>query len=934
MISMTDGGSKAPRIDYSPAQQRIIAHRGGHLQVVACAGSGKTETMAARVASMLADGTPPAGIIAFTFTNAAAAALKHRILLRAHDRMPHLDVDALSPMYIGTIHAFCLRFLQRRVPRYASFELFEDHRLVALLNRHYYDLGLDGLGIRWITEAIERFLLSADVVENELMTVGRLPKSEFRHIYRRYLALLDRHRVLTHNHCITRAVERLTKLGVLRSAFPDLRVVIVDEYQDINPAQAMLIRALAARPAAVSVVGDDDQAIYQWRGSSVEYVRQFRRAFHARVERLDENRRCRPAIVEFAKRFARSIPDRLTKRIVAVRPPNDGAVTVFAANRAEDEAGLVADAIATLHHNGTPYGAIAILLRSAKLSAQPFLVELDRRKIPYNCIGRLGLFVQQEIELLGRVFAFLGGRDTYYISDEYTSVPADLGSLVATGRKLFRLTPASAKRLRGYLQRWREDIIVNDPINAVGRYYGLLRLVGASRWKLDEAKIVGRLGALARFSALLVDFESVVRREREGERGGIGQRGGMRQDTFYKRLAAYIGFYAQTKYEDFRGEPDFALDAVTVSTVHGAKGLEWPVVFVPCLSAKRFPPTRTGQPRPWLIPRHRFPAERYEGSDADERRLLYVALTRAREYLYVSGYWRKSKNFTGLSPFFKDLARDWPEAMTTPLPVPAAVELHAPNDDERPTLTFADVACYAVCPLSYRYRVNLGFEAPRAQELGYGRSIHQILRRLSELVQAKGELPRPREVERVFNDEFYLPYADRAAFAAMRDRAQRLVDRYLADFSDELRKTWDVGRPFELHLPEGNLIGRADVVWRQNAAGCAVVRYETRVLPHSERLHRLELAAYAAAARGEGVDVREAYVHDLSADAAEARTVIATDADATGRALDELRGLVTGIRERRFAAEPGPHCRECDVRLVCQHGRVRPHERAWQGATA
>lgn len=243
----------AKPIAYSDAQKRIIAHRDGHLQVVACAGSGKTETVSMRVARLLADGVAPGAIIAFTFTNAAADSLKTRVLKKVQEILPTRNLDELSPMFVGTIHAFCLRFLQQRAPRYATFDLYDDHRLVGLLTREYGEIGLGDLGLGNMTATIQQFLKTAAIVENEMIDPAMLPPGAFREAYGKYLAALERYHVLTFNQSIARAVKELQKPHVAEAFRAGLRHLIVDEFQDINPAQARLIEILGASPVQTCV---------------------------------------------------------------------------------------------------------------------------------------------------------------------------------------------------------------------------------------------------------------------------------------------------------------------------------------------------------------------------------------------------------------------------------------------------------------------------------------------------------------------------------------------------------------------------------------------------------------------------------------------------------------------------------------------------------
>jgi DNA helicase II / ATP-dependent DNA helicase PcrA len=131
-------------------QQKVVAYRGGHLQVVACAGSGKTEAVSQRVAGLILEGTPPAGIVAFTFTERAAESLKFRILQRVADKLGEDALDRLSPMFVGTIHSYGFRLLQDHVPEYADFELLDEHRLTGLLCREHKNLGLTQLHDRGV----------------------------------------------------------------------------------------------------------------------------------------------------------------------------------------------------------------------------------------------------------------------------------------------------------------------------------------------------------------------------------------------------------------------------------------------------------------------------------------------------------------------------------------------------------------------------------------------------------------------------------------------------------------------------------------------------------------------------------------------------------------------------------------------------------------
>ena len=207
--------------------------------------------------------------------------------------------------------------------------------------------------------------------------------------------------------------------------------------------------------------------------------------------------------------------------------------------------------------------------------------------------------------------------------------------------------------MRAWQQHANQDRKQSD---LVGEFYELCDVLKVSAWDPDDAMTVSRLGTLARFTMLLTDYESVRRRARPDANAPGEQVGGQdRGPWHYKNLAVHIINYAQGAYEGFDGEPDVDLDAVDLTTVHRAKGLEWPVVFVPAMTANRFPSSKTGTVQDWQLPRDMFNAARYEGSDADERRLFYVAITRARDFVSVSRHDRVTTKRVRSSPYFDEV---------------------------------------------------------------------------------------------------------------------------------------------------------------------------------------------------------------------------------------------------------------------------------------
>ncbi|WP_419554582.1 ATP-dependent helicase [Candidatus Poriferisodalis sp.] len=895
---------------------KAVKHRGTHLQIIASAGSGKTEVVSQRVADLLADGVRPDGIVAFTFTERAASELKERIELRVVDRMGPGSIDQLSGLFVGTIHAYCFRLLQVHVPEYENFDVLDENQLTAFACRE-----ASRLGIRQFDESnrlfrsVARFLENVEVVDNELLDVDGLPE-EFRSALTDYHAALSRYRLLTYGQQIRSAVEELGRPEVAARVHDQLRHLIVDEYQDINPAQETLIERLTGPHTELCVVGDDDQAIYQWRGSDVENIVTFADRYAPVTSfSITTNRRSRPEIVRTANGFAKSIPDRLPKVMRSHRPSAGSAprVVVWDEKDEQAEAGGIAEMVCDLHDAGLPYKDIGVLVRT-RAAYSKLLVAFNANGVPVQPGGRTGLFDQPEAQALGMTYCWL--TDVDWREPYETGGAVELGSLVAEYESVFGLRDQThANRLKRHLRRWQKNSLDESrTADLVGDYYDLLDVLEVRDWNLDDPIRLSSLGTLARFTSLLADYESVRRRSRQDADNYGEQVGGEWAGEWYHRnLAIHIINYAQGNYEGFDGEPDVTVDAVDITTIHRAKGLEWPAVFVPSMTKNRFPPSRMGRERDWIIPRKLFNATRYEGSDADERRLFYVAISRARDWLSVSRHDRVTKNYVQPSPYWTELDSHHIDPGDVVLP---EVESRSSADQDPLAITFSDLASFLNCGMAYRLRTLVGFQPRLAPELGYGRAVHHLLRRVAEQTQSVGAVPTESDVEQMLDNHFFLPAANKAAHRTMKDAAKALIQGYIRNHEDDLHRVWETERPFELHLDAVTVSGRADVILDEEnevPSALAIVDYKTST-DGSTDPYKLQLQVYADAGRREGLDVRGAYVHDLKG----TREPVKIDTATIQSAEREVDEAAHRIRNREFDPSPGTRCRTCDVRTICK----------------
>jgi DNA helicase-2/ATP-dependent DNA helicase PcrA len=304
------------------SQQWAIAHDGRNLQLIACAGSGKTEVVARRVVHLLRpnrkDSLKPGNIIAFTFTEKAAAELKERIVTRTRQELG--EINGLAEMFVGTIHAFCLELLKSEVPTYLKYEVLNEVQQALFVDRHSQQSGLtastalDGKSLKRYSDTLYyiaalSILREAEIEDAELDGCSILDGLE---AYRR---LLDARSYLDYSAILEAAVDHITNdEGLRQQLAARIKYVIVDEYQDVNPVQEAIVWSLHDLGARICVVGDDDQTIYQWRGSDVKNILTFAQRYQG-VEQisLEENFRSSDGIVETARAFMEQNTTRLPK---------------------------------------------------------------------------------------------------------------------------------------------------------------------------------------------------------------------------------------------------------------------------------------------------------------------------------------------------------------------------------------------------------------------------------------------------------------------------------------------------------------------------------------------------------------------------------------------------------------------------------------------
>jgi DNA helicase-2/ATP-dependent DNA helicase PcrA len=940
-------------------QQTAIDHPALRLQILACAGSGKTEVLARRAARLLAEGADPSAIIAFTFTEKAAAELKARIEARAAEADTRFaDLPPVGRgMFVGTTHGWALRALQEMGSVYEMMDALTEEQEWVLLFRVARRLGIVDLYAALERKgrdkvatgpAVETFLRSAEVVHNERLdrAVLRSVAPQFASVLERYEWLLDEMRVLPFRLMIARAVDELAPGGRLRRRLTGrIAHVLVDEYQDFNRAQDQLLRHLAELGATVTVVGDDDQAIYQWRGGDVSLFCSFRERFsHAERVDLAENHRCRPEIVRFAGALMARVPGRLPKILSAARPATQlGAIEVAVAETPRDEARFVAKRIADLIAQGHAPGDIAVLYRSVRTSARPLVEELRARDIPCVVVGKTSLLARPETALIARLFVYWSGG-TWYPDPEFTPEIVTREALLTEIRLVTGMGEPQAELALGALERIGARVRERGVADSIALLNEILETLGLPG--NDDGTALRELG-LGRVSELLTQFDSAARRAapeaiyREllpGSADEAQEDAALAADREEPLRAMVVGTSPGELYlvrlraflEEFAGRaaeetPDPAVgwrDGVQVMTVHQAKGLEFPIVFVPSLVEGRFPSSLMGRVQSWYVPPQLFDPVRYAGREEDEARLLYVALTRAKELLVLSWFEHYEKSRAAPSRFVVTYLR---EALASAVRPGSARPERAPEvhvKREPITLDFSSLITYCECPYRYRLRHVCGFQPPLARELGFGKLLHHLVAELARK-GASGVRPTSRDVGLLLEGSFYLPFAGPVPRAKLRESARRRIERYVREYGDELVRTIRPEARFEVPLENGRLRGRIDLLLR--AAGGSddqveLIDFKTASNRPPPKVHENQLRLYAAAAERMGLEPQKLMIHDLDADSG-GRMGVSQDAWERDVFREQLEQWVDGIRRGDFAPVEDrlAVCPSCDFWQFCRH---------------
>ncbi len=630
--------------DLNEPQRRAVAHRGSPLLVVAGAGSGKTRVLTRRIAHLVASGDArPEEVLAITFTNKAASEMRSRL------------VELLGPgaerMWVSTFHSACVRILRAHAGRLGfkpAFSIYDDGDSRRLIEQVERELGVDTkrLPPRSVQAAISA--AKAELLGPEDLAARALSLLDRRvaEVYEHYQRQLQAASAMDFDDLLVRTVELLRGCPDILAAYRQrFRWVLVDEYQDTNRAQNELVVLLAAEHRQLCAVGDLDQAIYGWRGANLANLAELEQAFPGTtVIPLEQNYRSTRTILDAANAVIAHNQTRVPKRLWTDGEQGEPIVRYQAADERDEAAWVAAEIRRLVESGGRTLGEVAVFFRT---NAQSRVLEeaLVRAEVPYLVVGGTRFYDRREVR---DVLAYL--RVVANPADEValrrilnvprrglgeTSVAKLAAHAQAEGRTLAEvLADPAAAGVSGPAARGARSLA--ELLGVLGR----LVEEGVGPGQL-VAEVVARTG----YDAALAAEGTVEARGRQENLAELAGAAGA-----YPTLEEFLAQVALVADVD---ELEEDAGRVSLMTLHAAKGLEFPVVFLVGMEDGVFPHSRTLDD----------PAQLEE-----ERRLCYVGITRARERLYLTHAWSRTLFGTTTPAVPSRFLREIPEALVVEAP--------------------------------------------------------------------------------------------------------------------------------------------------------------------------------------------------------------------------------------------------------------------------
>jgi len=604
----------------NPEQRRAVTTTEGPVLVLAGAGTGKTRVITVRMAYLLSRGVEPESILAMTFTNKAAREMRQRV-------GDLVGAKKAARMFVGTFHAFCIDLLRQYgdVIGLGRFTISDGSDQASILRGAMREVNVASASMQPMQVLSRISLMKGRLLTPETALAAATDDKEelVAHVWKRYDEQLRRSRSLDFDDILLYALELLRKKGgpgdVLRERY---RYVMVDEYQDTNGPQYEIVNAIAGKHRNLCVVGDDDQSIYGWRGADIQKILSFERDYKkAAVIKLETNYRSTAEILDAANRVIRNNPNRHDKTLHSHAGKGAPVRRYLAVDETEEASSIVGEIQRRVESGQSKWGDFAILFRTGP-QARVFEVELRASKVPYTLVGGMSFFDRKEVrDIVAYLKLLVNPDDELALLRVINCPPRGIGK--ASIDRILQFSSDEAIAVSAAFSR--ASTVPGVPAAAAEACSDFLHVLDSLRRRKEPietlvASLIETVGYRAEVDRSYPTVEMQAQRWSAVEEILNFAENHRRRKPREATLETFLHELALEANDDPTTEDSAGRSTVTLMTLHAAKGLEYPRVYLVGLEEG-------------LLPHVRAVAE---DTVEEERRLAYVGITRAREELTLT----------------------------------------------------------------------------------------------------------------------------------------------------------------------------------------------------------------------------------------------------------------------------------------------------------
>ncbi|MCH8049362.1 UvrD-helicase domain-containing protein [Patescibacteria group bacterium] len=966
-------------------QLKAVTYGQKPLMIIAGAGTGKTTAITQRIAWLIEQGkAKPDEILALTFTEKAATEMEERV-----DRL--LPIGYLD-LWVSTFHSFCERVLKEHaleigIPH--EFKLMNEVDTLLLLRRNFDRFDLDyyrprGNPTRFLKALLQHFSRAKDEMisprqylefaenlqsnadtaegvasENEGERLAEIVRiKEVANAFHVYQQILLENNALDFADLVSYSIELFQKRpNILKKYQKQFKYILVDEFQDTNSAQYELIKLLAQPKNNITMVGDDDQSIYKFRGASLTNILRFHQDFpEAESIVLNKNYRSTSEILDHAYKVIQNnnphrleIKEKIDKKLMA-QTVQKGTVEYIHCTNLEEEVRTVLEKICNRKkEDNAAWSDFCILVR-ANDSAEPFTSAMDRAGIPYRFLAMSGLYTKPIIvdalawmrtisqphdspafyRILSHPVLGVGEQDIAQMTLYCRRKGKSIFAAVKAADIIQSLSPDGYERLRGILadlsdlQQKAKRLPVSELFVEIMKVSGLV----------GNIRILGEFDQQEQFSLLQQFYQRLKKFESANDDKTLHH---FLLEFEYERDAGEIG--------SLTSDPEAGPDVIKVMTIHAAKGLEFRYVFLVNLIEQRFPTQRRAEAIPFPEGLTDSPSLDAEQHIAEERRLFYVGLTRAKECLFLlsaddygGARKRRPSRFLlelDLEPIAGEGGRIFYEQQEKKQTPDQKIEYKLP-----PSVSFTQIAAFTTCPLQYKFAHILKVPVFGRHSLSFGKTMHNTLHRFMGLVMQQQQTPQAslfddptteQELRLPKKEEFLKIYEDCwidewYPNEALREEYWEKGKESLLAYYDSIETAVPIvhclEKSFTLKLGEVTIKGRIDRI-DNIEDGVEIIDYKTgRAKSELSWQDKRQLILYQLAA--EQCFDPPLKVKKLTYQYLEDNSLLSFEASKKEKEKlrSEILSTVASITSSDFKATPGFHCRYCDFKDICEFSQA------------